>query len=100
MQKEKSKILNIRKNYTAVFVEEVENQKEKGTKGPRLYFKDVRNENGLTIKDNFWIYKKHFKRERLELKKNDILYFSADMEIVPNYQDGFKLINPRILKII
>lgn len=91
--------LKPRANYTAKFVKEVENQKENGTKGPRLYFKDVKNENGEVIKENFWIYKKHFKRERLQLSKGDVLYFSAKMEIVPNYIDGFKLNFPRIIRV-
>ena len=94
-----TRVLKPRANYTAVYVKEVENQKENGTKGPRLYFKNVQNENGEVIKENFWIYKKYFKRERLELSKGDILYFSADMEIVPNYVDGFKLNYPRIIRI-
>lgn len=65
----------------------------------RIYFKNVKNDKGVLIKESLWISESKGKKHNLigNMFENEIIFFSAIIEMNVAYEDGFKLVSPVVL---
>ncbi len=65
----------------------------------RIYFKNVKNVEGEFVKEHFWISWRKGKQHNLvnNMAEGEIVPFSAELQKVTTYQDGYKLVRPIIL---
>ena len=65
----------------------------------RIYFNNVKNDKGVLVKERFWISAKNGKNNNLigNLCVGEVITFSAEIEMMATYEDGFKLVRPIVL---
>lgn len=84
-----------RNNFTAIF----DHYEEDKLYGRKYHLKNVRHEHGMIVKARYWLKPEVVKDLDYELMYGQLVRFSAILEETPNYADGFKLLEPIILKL-
>lgn len=82
-----------RSNFTATF-DRYETDKLYEAK---LHLRDVKNDTGVIVKSHYWLKARDARDILGKLMPDEEIAFSAVLEVMADYDDGFKLLEPVVL---